>query len=1032
MSGSLRVARALVCLAVISSVAACGDDDSMSDSDGSMSDATTRDADASTTDASGDASTLPNGGLRPPPAGDPAPPSGPPPGTPAETPTGIYYDIVYVRMPRFGDDTRVDMPEVKDPINIEAGSDLMLLHPDGSEEVLVAGGDGAVTDPYVSFDGRSVYYAYFPDVTDFNYQRRDAPRAGSDIYRMELATREITRLTHQEWTPNTAAGNWASDHLSTDSATNSLRYGIFNLGPCPLPGGRVMFTSSRNGFLPNASFTFPNLQLFVMDEDGENVEMVGHINLGSALHPTILTDGRVMFSSYEAQGVRDVRVWGLWAIRPDGRVWEPLMSAFSAPTAFHFQTQLSDGHIVVEEYYNQNNNGFGSFLRFPAWRSPDEPAFGNPDPRHPSNPELPGGWYNNGNQRITRHAFSPQGLQTLTEFANGGDSASELDPDTGAYMGKVTQPSAAPHNELLLVWTPGPANNLSRPTPLPYYDAGLYIMDGGSAVDRPEQLREILNRPEYNEMWPRAVVPYVDVYGIEEPFQLGWLPNAGDRHELLPEGTPYGLVGASSFYKRDSFPAIGEDSFDGLDPFNTSENGASSNWVTQGSDSGRYDDSEIHAVRLVAMEPNSHRSYGPGNNAGGNVAFRSHANERLRVLGEWPLRNVDDDGAPILDPEGDPDTSFLALVPGDTPFTFQTLDENGLVLNASQTWHTVRPGEVRVDCGGCHSHSQTPLAFEDTFAATDAYRIPDFANQTPMLTRVDGEPAIRVEDVGATDVEFHRDIKPILERSCVSCHNSAGRADGNLILDDDELVDDFDGTWNRLANDQRARWGIPPIIHNGTWRQTNASRYVRMFQSRRSLLAWKVFGRRLDGWTNEDHPTESTPGDVSTLPEGATANEADIDYVGEIMPPPGSDVPPLSEDEKMLFARWIDLGCPITPANDEERAGYGWFLDELRPTLSISSPATRRVAEPIDVIRFGAFDYYSGLDEDSMSVAADFMVNGRAAGAELSDLFDRDDGVWTLTLDAPIADEEERTLVVRVRDNAGNWSEVTRVFRVVE
>jgi hypothetical protein len=40
-------------------------------------------------------------------------------------------------------------------------------------------------------------------------------------------------------------------------------------------------------------------------------------------------------------------------------VFEPLMSAFFSPQAFHFQTQLSDGKIVVVDYYTLNNNGFG-------------------------------------------------------------------------------------------------------------------------------------------------------------------------------------------------------------------------------------------------------------------------------------------------------------------------------------------------------------------------------------------------------------------------------------------------------------------------------------------------------------------------------------------------------------------------------------------------------------------------------------------------------------------------------------------------
>ena len=225
----------------------------------------------------------------------------------------VSYDIVYVRAKRSGDTTRVAMPEVKDPIQMEPGADLVLLHPNGSEETLVVGGNGAVVDPVLSFDGQWVYYAKFHDQRSatLNSQRRHASRAGSDIFKIHLTTRQIVQLTFQEWTPNTAAVDWSTNHLSASASSKYyLGYGIFNLGPCPLPGGQVMFTSSRNGFLPNKDYTFPNLQLFVMDENGKNVELVGHLNLGSALHPTILKDGRVMFSSYEAQGLRDQRIWG--------------------------------------------------------------------------------------------------------------------------------------------------------------------------------------------------------------------------------------------------------------------------------------------------------------------------------------------------------------------------------------------------------------------------------------------------------------------------------------------------------------------------------------------------------------------------------------------------------------------------------------------------------------------------------------------------------------------------------------------------
>ncbi len=56
--------------------------------------------------------------------------------------------------------------------------------------------------------------------------------------------------------------------------------------------------------------------------------------------------------------------------------------------------------------------------------------------------------------------------------------------------------------------------------------------------------------------------------------------------------------------------------------------------------------------------------------------------------------------------------SFLAKIPADVAFTFQTIDKDGMVLNMTQTWHQVRPGEIRNNCGGCHAHSQLPTPFE--------------------------------------------------------------------------------------------------------------------------------------------------------------------------------------------------------------------------------------------------------------------------------------------------------------------------------
>jgi hypothetical protein len=955
----------------------------------------------------------------------------------------VPYDIVYVRQPRFGDNTNTTWPEIFHPASIDPGADLMLLHPDGSEELLVAGGNGAVTDPFVSFDAQWVYYSYFPDMRSqaINSQR-GLPYEGADIYRIHLSTRAIERLTFGEFTPNTGAAHWYKDaegnYQPVDTpnqyAWDHLGYGILNLGPAPVAGGKIAFTSNRNGFVPPKGFTNPTLQLFVMDEDGTNVTHIAPMNISSALHPTPLRDGRLMFSSHESQGLRDRRLWGIWAIYPDGRRWSPVVSAFRGPQAFHFMTQLSNEDIVVVDYYNLNNNGFGALYRMPVRPPLGTPAFHGAFPA--DNPSI--------DQTIGQGLFypftmpfTPWGMYSITPFTHGLDEAAPIGGD-GARVGKFTQPSAAPNNDMLVVWTPGPANDLNRPTTLPYYDAGLYLMPGGDIADSPSDLVLIKNDPNYNEAWPRAVVRYSTVHGVDEPEELPWLPNDGVEHpDQLPAGTPYGLVGTSSFYKRESFPGYvvpWSNTFDGLDVFNTSENEQSSNWGTQGSDAGKYGNSDIWAVRIVSMEPGTHRSYGPNGGPSGGQVFDSHASERLRILGEIPLRKVDAGGQPILDPEGNPDTSFLARVVADTPLTFQTLDRNGMVLNMAQTWHQVRPGEARYDCGGCHAHSQQPLSFYDTYAATPQYDVADLTQVTPLLTHdAGGNPSLRTVDSPAVNVEFYADIRPLLQRSCVPCHTKNNPSPpGALVLDDYTSLNGFPGDYGRLAADENAMFGYKPLVNVGgpRWRQTNVSRYVRAFQSRRSLLIWKLFGQRLDGWTNADHPTESVPGNASTLPPGAEINEADLDYTGTIMPPPGSGVPELTIDEKMTFARWIDLGCPINTGSGGATP-WGWFLDEIRPTVALSSPAPRRNQDPVASIVVGVADAYTGIDLSTLTMRASFAVNGRAAGEELADLLqDQGDGIYRLDLDSEITMLAAAELTVEVADHQGNVSTVRRSFSV--
>ena len=985
----------------------------------------------------------------------------------------LDYDIVYVRAPRHGDKVGTNWPEISNPVYMDPGADLMLLHPDGTEEVLVKGEAGSVTDPVVSFDGEWVYYSLFHDMKGASVSQ--GPAAGADIYKIHVKSKKIVRLTHQEFTPNTGAGNWSKDFRTPEKGKDYFEYGVFNTGPCPLPGGKVMFTSNRNGFRPPKRVPH-TLQLFVMDDDGSNAECVGHLNLGMALHPTMLKDGRVMFSSLESQGLRSSTLWGLWTINPDGTGWGPVASAFlpgASPSAWHFQTQLTDGSIVAEEYYNQTSSGLGSLVKFPV-NAPWGESFGPGYTLDPRNPPLRHGRLDSGLPRARRLPFSPFGVESLTPFARADEGQADLSNRTlrlSTRVGKVTHPSAAPDNHLLVVWSPGPVNG-GYTVNVPAVNGGLYLMKNGKPVSEPGEMLLIKNDPKFNEQWPRALVPYKRIHGVDEPKRLPTLANDGSLSKHLPAGTPFGLVGTSSFYKRESYPngivkpgtvtaafAGGTDAtgFQDLDPFNTTADGLSLNWFNQGADAGRYSNGDIHAVRILAMEPTTDRNKGPNSGR----TFRSHATERLRILGEIPLRKIGANGKESLDPDGNPDTSFLAKIPADVGFTFQTLDKRGMVLNAAQTWHQVRPGEIRNDCGGCHAHSQKPTDFKLTAAAKPDYEIFDLTQKTPLLTSKvrdeskklwDGksETGLRFQSE-VKNIEYFRDVKPILDRSCVACHTQKNGATpaAKLELDDDKTVnlpdcDDVPGTYYRLAMDSAGRFGHKPVI--GSWRGANASRYIRMFQSRRSLLVWKVHGVRLDGWTNDDFPTETTPGDARTLAQKGepvantptNRNRADLDFTGSVMPPPeavkSGKVAPLSDEDRLTLVRWIDLGCPIDltyDAKNPQATGFGWMLDDQRPTLTLASPKAG-TNPALERILIGMHDYGTGLDATSFTVIADFAVDGLAAGENLAPKFTSlGGGVFELKLTEPLSVARGK-LTVSVKDKQGNITRIERGFSAVK
>src|SRR5205823_14027616 len=136
------------------------------------------------------------------------------------------------------------------------------------------------------------------------------------------------------------------------------------------------------------------------------------------------------------------------------------------------------------------------------------------------------GRFGDGSPHEYRVPFMPTGSISLTPFTHGHEGPagpSDLGNKNSPQVGKFTHPSAAPDNHLLTVYSPGPVNHQYKF--LPQLNGGIYLIRKGEIVEQPSQLLLIKTDPKYNASWPRAVVTYKRIYGVDEPNNLPRLAN---------------------------------------------------------------------------------------------------------------------------------------------------------------------------------------------------------------------------------------------------------------------------------------------------------------------------------------------------------------------------------------------------------------------------------------------------------------------------------------------------------------------------
>ncbi|MDP6545087.1 MAG: hypothetical protein QGH60_13955 [Phycisphaerae bacterium] len=188
------------------------------------------------------------------------------------------------------------------------GSSLCVLSPvspDGKVTSLVPEFDGGLFDRFdLSFDAKKVIFGY-----------RTAPKKPFRIHEIDIDP-AAGKMVPGSLRQLTFGGAEEAEVMSRQICGS--KRGFDDLHPCYLPSGKIMFASSR---AQRIVFCSPDTAttLYIMDADGKNVRRLSESPISETL-PSVMNDGRVLYTRWEYvdKGLGNAET--LWAMHPDGTV----------------------------------------------------------------------------------------------------------------------------------------------------------------------------------------------------------------------------------------------------------------------------------------------------------------------------------------------------------------------------------------------------------------------------------------------------------------------------------------------------------------------------------------------------------------------------------------------------------------------------------------------------------------------------------------------------------------------------------------
>lgn len=167
--------------------------------------------------------------------------------------------------------------------NFFAGGELAYFKMNGiwaEEETLLKDTAGVFRDPDVHFDGKHVVFAW----------KKSRKEDDFHLYELEMPSRKLKQLTSG--------------------------LGFADIEPIYLPDENIMFNSTRNGSSVDC-WTVEVSNLYLCDREGRYMRQVGFDQVHTS-NPTLLNDGRVVYTRWEYNDRGQVFMQPLCQMNPDG------------------------------------------------------------------------------------------------------------------------------------------------------------------------------------------------------------------------------------------------------------------------------------------------------------------------------------------------------------------------------------------------------------------------------------------------------------------------------------------------------------------------------------------------------------------------------------------------------------------------------------------------------------------------------------------------------------------------------------------